>query len=123
MEATSLSQANLRDADLSYDDLRPILMTTMCELLGGVPLALGPGTGSEVRQSLGYAIVGGLMVSRADVVHDAGRLHLYGPRRPVARLAPPSRLRCGECPGAIGGTEIAARARGLKLSPKAQPRC
>src|SRR5262249_56739026 len=40
---------------------RPILMTTMCALLGGVPLMLGTGIGSEIRQPLGYAIVGGLL--------------------------------------------------------------
>lgn len=43
---------------------RPILMTTMCAVLGGVPLMLGTGTGSELRQPLGYAIVGGLLVSQ-----------------------------------------------------------
>jgi multidrug efflux pump subunit AcrB len=37
---------------------RPILMTTMCALLGGVPLMLGTGIGSEIRRPLGYAIVG-----------------------------------------------------------------
>jgi len=39
-------------------------MTTMCALLGGVPLMLGTGIGSEIRQPLGYAIVGGLLVSQ-----------------------------------------------------------
>ncbi|GGF61046.1 acriflavine resistance protein B [Azorhizobium oxalatiphilum] len=43
---------------------RPIMMTTMAALLGGVPLMLGHGTGSELRQPLGYAIVGGLAVSQ-----------------------------------------------------------
>src|SRR6201988_4135903 len=43
---------------------RPILMTTMAALLGGVPLMLGPGAGSETRQPLGYSIVGGLLVSQ-----------------------------------------------------------
>jgi HAE1 family hydrophobic/amphiphilic exporter-1 len=43
---------------------RPILMTTMCALLAGVPLMLGTGIGSEIRQPLGYAIVGGLLVSQ-----------------------------------------------------------
>jgi hydrophobe/amphiphile efflux-1 (HAE1) family protein len=42
---------------------RPILMTTMAALLGGVPLMVGTGTGSEIRQPLGYAIVGGLSLS------------------------------------------------------------
>jgi multidrug efflux pump subunit AcrB len=43
---------------------RPIMMTTMAALLGGVPLALGRGTGSELRRPLGIAIVGGLIISQ-----------------------------------------------------------
>jgi hydrophobe/amphiphile efflux-1 (HAE1) family protein len=43
---------------------RPILMTTLAAMLGGVPLALGHGDGSELRQPLGYAIVGGLILSQ-----------------------------------------------------------
>ncbi len=43
---------------------RPIMMTTMAALLGGVPLAFGSGTGSELRQPLGVTIVGGLIVSQ-----------------------------------------------------------
>ena len=43
---------------------RPILMTTMAALLGGVPMMLGTGAGSELRQPLGYTIVGGLLVSQ-----------------------------------------------------------
>jgi multidrug efflux pump len=43
---------------------RPIMMTTMAALLGGLPLALGTGTGSELRRPLGVAIVGGLLVSQ-----------------------------------------------------------
>ena len=42
---------------------RPIMMTTMAALLGGLPLALGTGTGSELRRPLGITIVGGLIVS------------------------------------------------------------
>src|SRR5258706_3989115 len=42
---------------------RPIMMTTMATILGGLPLMLGTGTGSEIRQPLGYAIVGVLIVS------------------------------------------------------------
>ena len=70
---------------------RPILMTTMAALLGGVPLMLGTGTGSEIRQPLGYTIVGGLhAVAGADTVHDAGRLSLSRP--PRYQLAPPARI-------------------------------
>jgi len=43
---------------------RPIMMTTMCALLGALPLAIGSGTGSELRQPLGIAVVGGLLLSQ-----------------------------------------------------------
>src|SRR5204862_3921318 len=43
---------------------RPIMMTTMAALLGGLPLALGSGMGSELRHPLGITIVGGLLVSQ-----------------------------------------------------------
>jgi multidrug efflux pump len=43
---------------------RPILMTTLAAMLGGLPLALGRGAGSELRQPLGVAIVGGLLLSQ-----------------------------------------------------------
>src|SRR6202008_3257949 len=43
---------------------RPIMMTTMAALLGGLPLALGPGAGSELRRPLGVTIVGGLLLSQ-----------------------------------------------------------
>ncbi|MEN0075367.1 MAG: efflux RND transporter permease subunit, partial [Paracraurococcus sp.] len=44
---------------------RPIMMTTMAAVLGAVPLALGLGTGAELRQPLGCAMIGGLLVSQA----------------------------------------------------------
>jgi multidrug efflux pump subunit AcrB len=43
---------------------RPIMMTTLAAMIGGIPLALGHGDGSELRQPLGYAIVGGLILSQ-----------------------------------------------------------
>ena len=42
---------------------RPIMMTTLSALFGAVPLAIGMGTGSELRQPLGVAVIGGLLVS------------------------------------------------------------
>ncbi|MGC8508180.1 MAG: efflux RND transporter permease subunit, partial [Thiomonas sp.] len=54
-------QAMLQAAHLR---LRPILMTTFAALFGAVPLALGTGMGAELRQPLGIAIVGGLLVSQ-----------------------------------------------------------
>jgi len=56
---------------------RPILMTTLCALLGGVPLMLGTGTGSEIRQPLGYAIVGGLLVSQVLTLFTTPVVYIY----------------------------------------------
>jgi multidrug efflux pump subunit AcrB len=55
---------------------RPILMT-MCALLGGVPLMLGTGIGSEIRQPLGYAIVGGLLVSQVLTLFTTPVVYIY----------------------------------------------
>ena len=52
-------------------------MTTMCALLGGVPLMLGTGIGSEIRQALGYAIVGGLLVSRLLTLFTTPVVYIY----------------------------------------------
>ena len=56
---------------------RPIMMTTMAALLGALPLALGRGTGSELRQPLGYTMVGGLIVSQAMTLFTTPVVYLY----------------------------------------------
>jgi multidrug efflux pump len=53
------------------------MMTTMCALLGAVPLALGTGTGAELRRPLGISIIGGLIVSQMLTLYTTPVVYLY----------------------------------------------
>jgi multidrug efflux pump len=63
---------------------RPIMMTTMAAMLGGIPLALGTGPGSELRRPLGVSIVGGLIVSQCLTLFTTPVIYLLFDRLRVA---------------------------------------
>jgi len=56
---------------------RPIMMTTMAALLGAVPLALGTGTGSELRHPLGITIIGGLLLSQLFTLYTTPVIYIW----------------------------------------------
>jgi multidrug efflux pump len=72
---------------------RPIMMTTMTALLGGLPLALGTGTGAELRRPLGISMVGGLIVSQALTLYTTPVIYIFMDRfahKPARAAAAPA---------------------------------
>jgi len=85
---------------------RPILMTTMAALLGALPLALGTGTGAELRRPLGITVVGGLLLSQLLTLYTTPVIYLYMERLRVAmgRAMTRARASLGLRPAPQGGT-------------------
>ncbi len=77
--------------------LRPILMTTFAALLGALPLAIGVGTGSELRRPLGVAVVGGLLVSQVLTLYTTPVIYLFLDRLRL-RFTTPSKRQLTLCP-------------------------
>ena len=103
--------AERRDGQSPHDAIRqaclmrfrPILMTTMAALLGGFPLVLGDGAGSELRKPLGYTMIGGLIFSQILTLYTTPVVYLYLDR--VQRwLAPSRRSRLPKLAEKMGAT-------------------
>ncbi len=89
---------------------RPIMMTTMSALFGGLPLALMAGTGSELRRPLGISIVGGMMVSQALTLYTTPVIYLYMDR---LQLRFRRRKRASAIPGQVPPTPATLRGPSL----------
>jgi hydrophobe/amphiphile efflux-1 (HAE1) family protein len=95
---------------------RPIMMTTMAALFGGIPLMLGTGTGSELRRPLGFAIVGGLLLSQVLTLYTTPVVYLYMER--LSRFL--QRARHAAPAAADGGAAVAVDSGAVSLDTRAR---
>jgi multidrug efflux pump len=100
LEAERQHGKNSTDAiyEASLLRFRPIMMTTMAALLGGIPLALGTGYGSELRRPLGICMIGGLLVSQVLTLYTTPVIYIFFDR--LAQRV--SRRKTNEQPGVSG---------------------
>jgi multidrug efflux pump len=100
LEAERHHGKNSRDAiyEASLLRFRPIMMTTMAALLGGIPLALGTGYGSELRRPLGIAMVGGLLLSQVLTLYTTPVIYIFFDRL-AQRFSKRSKTEEAETPG------------------------
>ena len=99
LEAERHHGKNSRDAiyEASLLRFRPIMMTTMAALLGGIPLALGTGYGSELRRPLGIAMVGGLLLSQVLTLYTTPVIYIFFDRL-AQRFSKKSKSEAAETP-------------------------